>query len=118
MTNITPVRGGGNLCHVVTGGPGAAGDGGHLRQDEGHGVLPPPQQGAGVAGAPPPAGAGEGLQPGGDPPPAGESEDGHLGDKAPPAGTGAGRQAALALGPGVQVSTGGQTGEFLVSHGD
>ena len=43
----------------------------HLRQDEGHGVLPPPQQGAGVAGTPPPAGACEGLQPGVDPPPAG-----------------------------------------------
>ena len=113
MTNITPVRGGGNLCHVVTGGPGAAGDGGHLRQDEGHGVLPPPQQGAGVAGAPPPAGAGEGLQPGGDPPPAGESDEGRLGGKPPPAGTGAGRQAAPVLGPGVQVSTGASSGFAL-----
>ena len=41
-----------------------------------------------------------------------------LAHKPPHAGTGAGRQTALALGPGVQVSTGGWTGEFLVSHGD
>ena len=27
---FTLVCGGGNLCHVGTGGPGAAGDGGHL----------------------------------------------------------------------------------------
>ena len=108
MTNITPVHGGDNLCHVVTGGPGAAGDGGHLRQDEGHGVLAPPQQGAGVAGAPPPAGAGEGLQP-----PAGECDEGRLGGKPPPAGTGAGRQAAPVFGPGVQVSTGASSGFAL-----
>ena len=103
MTNITLVRDGSNLCHVETGRPGAAGDDGHLRQDEGHGVLPPPQQGTGVAGAPPPAGACEGLQSGGDPPPAGESDEGRLGGKPSPAGIGAGRQVAPVLG---QVSRG------------
>ena len=86
MTNITPVRGGGNLCHVETGGPGAAGDGGRhdrmratvfflpdskVRMELATaGLVAPP---VAICGAPPPAGAGEGLQPGSDPPPARES---------------------------------------------